>query len=168
MDWQTPIDGAIFDVDGTLIDSVDLHAKAWGEALRDYGHAVPFDQVRKQIGKGGDQLMPVFLSRQELAAYGKDLDAHRGRLFKERYLQLVTRFPGVRDLFQRLIADGRQVALASSAKEDELQLTRRSPISTTSSTPRPRRTTRTKANPIRIFSRRRSSGFPTSIPPARS
>ena len=120
MEWQTPIEGAIFDVDGTLIDSVDYHAKAWVEALHDYGHVVPFEQVRKQIGKGGDQLMPVFLSRQELAAYGEDLEAHRGRILKERYLPLMTAFPGVRDLFQRLIADGRQVALASSAKEDEL------------------------------------------------
>jgi HAD superfamily hydrolase (TIGR01509 family) len=120
MKWQTPFEGAIFDVDGTLIDSVDLHAKAWVEALRDYGHVVPFDQVRKQIGKGGDQLMPVFLSRQDLEVYGEDLDAHRGRIFKERYLPLVVAFPGVRALFQRLIADGRQVALASSAKEDEL------------------------------------------------
>ena len=64
--------------------------------------------------------MPEFLSRQELAAYGGDLEAHRGRILKERYLPLMTAFPGVRDLFQRLIADGRQVALASSAKEDEL------------------------------------------------
>jgi HAD superfamily hydrolase (TIGR01509 family) len=120
MEWQTPIEGAIFDVDGTLIDSVDYHATAWVEALRDYGHVVPFEQVRKQIGKGGDQLMPEFLSRQELAAYGGDLEAHRGRILKERYLPLMTAFPGVRDLFQRLIADGRQVALASSAKEDEL------------------------------------------------
>jgi len=120
MEWQTPIEGAIFDVDGTLIDSVDYHAKAWVEALRDYGHDVPFEQVRKQIGKGGDQLMPVFLSRQELKAYGEDLEAHRGRILKERCLPLMTAFPGVRDLFQRLIADGRQTALASSAKEDEL------------------------------------------------
>ena len=120
MEWQNPIEGAIFDVDGTLINSVDYHAKAWVEALHDYGHEVPFEQVRKQIGKGGDQLMPMFLSRQELKAYGEDLEAHRGRILKERYLPLMTAFPGVRELFQRLIADGRQVALASSAKEDDL------------------------------------------------
>ena len=53
---------AIFDVDGTLVDSVDLHASAWQEALVKFGHNVTFEQARSQIGKGGDQLIPVFLS----------------------------------------------------------------------------------------------------------
>ena len=44
MEWQTPIEGAIFDVDGTLIDFVDYHAKAWVEALHDYGHDFPFER----------------------------------------------------------------------------------------------------------------------------
>ncbi|MCA1686498.1 MAG: HAD hydrolase-like protein, partial [Planctomycetia bacterium] len=51
----------IFDIDGTLIDSVDGHARAWQEVLSRYGHEATFEQVRAQIGKGGDQLMPVFL-----------------------------------------------------------------------------------------------------------
>jgi HAD superfamily hydrolase (TIGR01509 family) len=114
------IECVIFDVDGTLIDSVDLHAKAWVDALRDYGHAIAFEAVRKQIGKGGDQLMPVFLTPSELQKYGEDLEEHRSHILKDRYLPLMTAFPGVRDLFQRLIADRRSVALASSAKEEEL------------------------------------------------
>jgi HAD superfamily hydrolase (TIGR01509 family) len=117
---ELSIESVIFDVDGTLIDSVDLHAKAWVDALRDYGHAVAFEVVRKQIGKGGDQLMPVFLSPHELEEHGKDLEAHRSRILKERYMPLMTAFPGVRGLFRRLIADRRIIALASSAKEDEL------------------------------------------------
>lgn len=112
----------IFDVDGPLIDSVDLHAKAWQDAFHDYGHEVAFDEIRSQIGKGGDQLMPVFLSEEELDAKGEDLEKHRGQILKERYLPQITPFPGVRDLLQRLRADGIQVALASSAKEDELQV----------------------------------------------
>ena len=117
---ETP-EAVVFDVDGTLIDSVDLHAKAWVDALKDYGHEVRFEDVRKQIGKGGDQLLPVFLAKEELDRIGKELEAHRGELFKQRYLDRITAFPAVRDLFQRLIADGKQIALASSAKEDELQ-----------------------------------------------
>lgn len=53
---------AIFDLDGTLLDSVDLHALAWQEALLEFGHDVSFERVRSQIGKGGDKLVPVFLS----------------------------------------------------------------------------------------------------------
>ena len=47
---------AIFDLDGTLLNSVDLHALAWQEAMLKFGHEVRFEQVRSQIGKGGDKL----------------------------------------------------------------------------------------------------------------
>ncbi|MDQ4060939.1 MAG: HAD hydrolase-like protein, partial [Pseudomonadota bacterium] len=43
----------IFDIDGTLIDTVDLHAASWAETFRHYGREVPHDEVRGQIGKGG-------------------------------------------------------------------------------------------------------------------
>ena len=112
----------IFDVDGTLVDSVDLHAHAWVDAFRDYGHEVGFEEVRRQIGKGGDQLMPVFLSAEELAEKGEALQKHRGQVLKERYLPGLTAFPDVRELFERLLADGKQIALASSAKQDELEI----------------------------------------------
>jgi beta-phosphoglucomutase-like phosphatase (HAD superfamily) len=49
---------AIFDLHGTPQDSVDLHAIAWQEALAKFGHEVSFEQVRSQIGKGGDKLIP--------------------------------------------------------------------------------------------------------------
>jgi beta-phosphoglucomutase-like phosphatase (HAD superfamily) len=51
------VKAVIFDIDGTLIDSVDLHAAAWQEALRHFGHDLPFEKIRAQIGKGGDLLI---------------------------------------------------------------------------------------------------------------
>ena len=56
---------AIFDLDGTLLDSVDLHAMSWQEAMVKFGHKVSFEQARSQIGKGGDKLIPFFLSPEE-------------------------------------------------------------------------------------------------------
>lgn len=44
---------AIFDIDGTLVDSVDLHALAWCEAFIKFGHKVSFEQARSQIGNAG-------------------------------------------------------------------------------------------------------------------
>ena len=113
-------DAVIFDVDGTLVDSVDLHARAWQDAFAEWGRMIPFDDIRGQIGKGGDQLMPVFLSGHDLKTFGKRLEARRGAILQERYLPQVRAFPGVRALFERLRAAGIPVALASSAKADEL------------------------------------------------
>lgn len=114
-------EAVIFDIDGTLLDSVDLHAQAWVEAFRYFGHEIPFDQIRSQIGKGGDQLLPVFLRPEELEDIGEKLQKYRSRLFKEEYLPQVKPFPDVRELFLEIKGNGQQVALASSAKGDELK-----------------------------------------------
>ncbi|GJE41026.1 HAD family hydrolase [Methylobacterium soli] len=111
----------IFDVDGTLIDSVPQHARAWQDAFRDFGHDIPFEDLRRQIGKGGDLLLPVFLSEAENAQKGEALEEHRSKILKERYLPTIQGLPQVRALVERLLADGKQLALASSAKGDELQ-----------------------------------------------
>lgn len=114
-------EAVIFDIDGTLLDSVDLHAQAWQEAFRHFGHEIPLGQIRAQIGKGGDQLIPVFLKGDELREKQQALQNFRSELFKNKYLDRVKPFPQVRELFLRIKDDGKKVALASSAKEDELK-----------------------------------------------
>ncbi len=115
------IKAVVFDIDGTLVDSVDLHARAWQEAFAKFGKQISFKQVRSQIGKGGDQLMPVFFSEQELEEFGDEMEKYRGVVFKREYMPQVRAFPQVRELFARIEADGRRIALASSAKEEEIK-----------------------------------------------
>jgi HAD superfamily hydrolase (TIGR01509 family) len=111
----------IFDVDGTLVDSVDLHARAWQDAFREYGLEVPFEEVRYQIGKGGDQLMPVFFPLDDLRRFGEEMQKRRTRIYRERYMNQVRAFPCVRDLLERVKRDGKLIALASSADADDFQ-----------------------------------------------
>ena len=111
---------AIFDLDGTLLDSVDLHALAWQDALLKFGHDVSFERVRSQIGKGGDKLIPVFLSADEQRKQSKELEEWRGKHFKTKYLPLVRPFSAVPDLLRRVRDAGLRIAVASSAKKDEV------------------------------------------------
>src|SRR5579871_3222985 len=118
-DFEVP-KAAIFDLDGTLLDSVDLHALAWHEAMTRFGHDVSFEQARRQIGKGGDKLISEFLSQDAQRDHGKELEEWRGKRFKSEYLPLVRPFSAVPDLL-RLVRDaGLRVAIGSSAKKDEL------------------------------------------------
>jgi HAD superfamily hydrolase (TIGR01549 family) len=116
------ITAVIFDIDGTLVDSVDLHAEAWAVTFAKYGKQIDVTTVRRQIGKGSDQLLPVFFSPAELTQFGEQLEQERSALFKRDYLPRVTAFPQTRELFERIKQDGKQIALASSAKEDELKV----------------------------------------------
>ena len=113
---------AIFDVDGTLVDSVDLHAAAWQRALAKFGHDVSFIDARGQIGKGGDKLIPFFLSEAEQADHGKAMEEYRGELFRSEYLHLVRPFTAVPQLMHRLKEAGLKIAAASSAKQKELDV----------------------------------------------
>jgi len=114
------VQAVVFDIDGTLVDSVDLHAEAWRIAFKKFGKTIGFAEVRRQIGKGADQLLPVFFSPKELAEFGQELEEYRSELYKNEYLPRIKAFPKVRELFERIRQDGKRIALASSAKGDEL------------------------------------------------
>jgi len=116
-----PLNAVIFDIDGTLTDSVDIHAMAWREALQKFRHDVPYERVRKQIGKGGDQLLQTVLSRADLEDHGEELDRYRGELFKRKYLELIRPLSMVPELFRRIREQGTKIVLASSAKRDEVE-----------------------------------------------
>ncbi len=111
----------IFDVDGTLIDSNDLHAAAWVEAFRHFGFEVPLGEVRGQMGKGSDQLMPVFLAPDVIEKQGEEISHFRSELFKRDYLPRGRAFPDVRRLLERVKGKGQTIVLASSGKKDEIE-----------------------------------------------
>ena len=110
----------LLDVDGTLVDSNDAHARAWVEAFAEHGITVAFDHVRRSIGMGGDKLMPEVAGIEESSDLGEKIGARRGEIFATRYLPHLQPFPQVRELLERLTADGFVLVVASSAKEDEL------------------------------------------------
>jgi HAD superfamily hydrolase (TIGR01509 family) len=110
----------LFDVDGTLIDTVDLHAQAWVEALQHFGIPSTFEDMRLQIGKGGDQVLQGLLPAAELERKGGEIQGFRSDLFKQKYLPEARAFPAVRELFQRIRASGQRIVLASSGKADEV------------------------------------------------
>jgi HAD superfamily hydrolase (TIGR01549 family) len=107
----------IFDIDGTLVDSNELHVDSWDRAFRRFGKQFSREKLRTQIGKGSDQYLPEFLTTDELDRFGKDLDEYRSDLFRKEYLPKVRVFPKVHELFQRIRDDGKRSILASSGKK---------------------------------------------------
>lgn len=110
----------IFDVDGTLLDSNDFHARAWEKAFLSKGKTIPFNRIRREIGKGADQLLPVFFTQEEIAEFGKELEDLQGDIFSREYFSQVRPFPKVRELFRAIHdADGK-IALATSSDKDKV------------------------------------------------
>ena len=113
--------GVLFDVDGTLVDSNDAHARAWVDALAEFGRSVLFGRVRPLIGMGGDKLLPIVAGISATEGDGKRIAERREQIFAERYLPEVTAFPGTRELLARLRQEGFRLGVASSSKEDMLR-----------------------------------------------
>ena len=113
--------GVILDVDGTLVDSNDAHARAWVEALGEAGFDVPFERVRPLIGMGGDKLLPEVTGLPEDDPRAKRAGERRGEIFKARLLPSLRAFPRTRELLLRMRDAGLKLAVASSAEPDELK-----------------------------------------------
>lgn len=111
----------IFDVDGTLLDSNEFHARSWQEAFAAYGKDVSLKKLRRCMGQGADQLLPKFLNKKEIKKIGKELDKLSGQIFKHKYLAKVRPFPKVRKLFKKIRQRGARIALASSGDASEVK-----------------------------------------------
>ncbi len=111
----------LFDVDGTLIDSNDQHARAWVAALAEAGYPIPFERVRPLIGMGGDKVLPELVpGLKEDSPEGKAIGEARKRIFKERELETIPPTRGARELLEAVRARGARVVVATSAKKSEL------------------------------------------------
>ena len=114
------IGAVLFDVDGTLVDSNDLHAGAWQQAFRHFGILLPFERIRGQIGKGGDNLIPTLVPKDVDQRMHEEIETFRSELFQRDYLHKARPFPQVCDLLRLLREDGHKIVLATSAKQAEL------------------------------------------------
>jgi HAD superfamily hydrolase (TIGR01509 family) len=113
--------GAIFDIDGTLLDSNDAHAQSWVDTFAEAGYDVPFDAVRPLIGMGADKLLPKAAGIKHDSKEGKTLVKRRSEIFRERYLPRLRPLKGSRELVLRVRADGLKAIVATSAKDEELK-----------------------------------------------
>jgi HAD superfamily hydrolase (TIGR01509 family) len=112
---------AIFDVDGTLVDSNDAHALAWVQAITESGRRVEFSRVRPLIGMGGDKLMAELTGLSIDSPEGQAIAARRREIFTRNYLPTLKPTRGARALLEWLRDDRKKLFVASSAEEDDLQ-----------------------------------------------
>jgi HAD superfamily hydrolase (TIGR01509 family) len=90
------------------------------QAFAEHGITVAYEPVRRAIGMGGDKLMPRVSGVEEDSDRGQAIAERRASIFKTQFLPTLRAFPRTRELVARLKDDGYTLAIASSAKEDEL------------------------------------------------
>lgn len=114
--------GVLLDVDGTLADSNDAHARAWHAALAEHHYRHDLAVVRRWIGMGGDHLLPEATGLDAEHPTARAISKRRGEILKQEHMGHITPFPRCRELLARMKHDGLKLVVASSAAEDELDL----------------------------------------------
>ncbi len=116
-----PVRGILLDVDGTLIESNDAHAHAWVMALAEVDVDVEFSAVRPLIGMGGDKLLPKVCGLHPDSPEGKRASKRRGEIFRDEFLPHIRPCRGANQLLEEFEQRGLRLAVASSAKREELE-----------------------------------------------
>lgn len=118
----------IFDLDGTLVDSVYQHVLAWREALESSGIALSVWRIHRRIGMSGGLLVNALL-RETGRAVTTEQAEQLQRTHAAAYARLAAQvrpLPGARDLLAFLTKAGVPWAIATSGKADFARETVRS------------------------------------------
>ncbi|MFJ4817345.1 HAD family hydrolase [Streptomyces sp. NPDC088801] len=115
---------AVFDVDGTLVDTNHLHVVAWWEAFRQAGHEVPMHAIHRAVGLPSTDLVAHLLGDDRDTDQDADISAGHKALYGQ-YFDRLPPLPEAGTLLRRLHGDGWTVVLATSAGGAELSALRR-------------------------------------------
>ncbi|MFD5542934.1 HAD family hydrolase [Streptomyces sp. NPDC127079] len=115
---------AVFDVDGTLVDTNHLHVTTWWEAFRQAGHDVTMHAVHHCVGLGSGDLIARLLGDDRDTSQDDALDTAHKALYGQFFDRLAP-LPGAGELLRQLHRDGWKIVLATSASGPELAALRR-------------------------------------------
>ncbi|MFD4135940.1 HAD family hydrolase [Streptomyces goshikiensis] len=115
---------ALFDVDGTLVDTNHLHVTSWWEALRQAGHEVPMHAVHRAIGLPAEDLLSHLLGEERDTGGDGALSTAHDTLYAT-YFERLPRLRAADDLLRTLSRRGWRVVLVTSAGGGELDALRK-------------------------------------------
>jgi HAD superfamily hydrolase (TIGR01509 family) len=115
-------DAVLFDLDGTLVDTVRTRIDAWTEALEAAGYPTTADQLAPMIGLDGRRL-----AREVAALAGRPIDEARSEEIDKQSGEIYERLnrprplPGVGDVVAAIEAAGIKWAIATSSRKDQVK-----------------------------------------------
>ncbi len=105
----------IFDMDGTMVDSMPFHAKSWGEFTRRHGIAMEVDEVlRRTTGRNGVECMHELFGRQLADGEALKLVAEKEGIYRELFAPVFAEVRGFRAFARQAAERGLKVAVGTA------------------------------------------------------
>lgn len=102
----------IFDIDGTLVDTAQLHIKSWTRAFKKFGLDIPSGKIQSQIGRRATEIAEALAPKDKQGEI-ESIVKEKILIFREYYPEIKP-FPMVKELFELLNKNGIKLALATS------------------------------------------------------
>lgn len=110
------IAAAIFDLNGTLIDDMRAHGRAWSALFREMGVEVSPGRFERELaGMKHGETFEAVLGRKLPEDEARRLGERKDALYRQIYAPDLRLVPGARELIQRLRAAGIRTAIATAA-----------------------------------------------------
>jgi beta-phosphoglucomutase-like phosphatase (HAD superfamily) len=107
--------GLLFDMDGVLVNNLEVHRAAFAEFFRRYGVERSFDELSRVFGKGNDDIMGELMPRDVVERVGiRELGNEKEAIYREIYAPIIVPQPGLLDFLAESEREGLSVAVGSS------------------------------------------------------
>ena len=107
--------GILFDMDGVLVNNLEVHRAAFAEFFRRYGVERSFDELSRVFGKGNDDIMGELMPRDIVERVGiRELGYEKEAIYRELYAPIITPQPGLLEFLAESEREGLRCAVGSS------------------------------------------------------
>ena len=107
--------GLLFDMDGVLVNNLEVHREAFAEFFRRYGVERSFDELSRVFGKGNDDIMGELMPREVVERVGiRELGNEKEAIYREIYAPTIVPQPGLLDFLAESEREGLRAAVGSS------------------------------------------------------
>ena len=112
----------LWDVDGTLVDTAELHFQAWVALAEELGKPFTRADFAGTFGWRNPEIIPKLFGNGYTDAQVKELGDHKEDLYRAEAEKGVALLPGVRPLLDAIIAAGARQAIGSSAPRRNIEM----------------------------------------------
>jgi HAD superfamily hydrolase (TIGR01509 family) len=111
----------LFDMDGTMVDSMPAHARSWEVFTRRHGIGLPVDEVlRRTTGRTGIECIRVLMGDQVDDATAKALIDEKEALYREFFGADFREVAGFREFAQQAGRRGLKLAVATAGDKNNI------------------------------------------------
>lgn len=107
--------GLLFDMDGVLVNNLDVHREAFAEFFRRYGVERTFDELNRHFGRGNDDIMGDLMPRDIVERVGiRELGNQKEAIYREIYAPTIKPQEGLIEFLRESEHEGLRSAVGSS------------------------------------------------------